>query len=214
MQTDLQELEVSIYPNYQEVVTLNNKAQTLHREIDTIIQHIQSDIDDMDSKFVATMNKQQTVINHTINEKFHVILEVRRILETNNVHLVSKYQSRNHKFMIQPTQLHVTLPSFTLMRNNKEQISKQIGPLSKLAIAWLPISTAFLDEPQILANINTRGCDLFNRLNGVSCLSESEFWACQNDNSIRLYNLKGELEKSIKTKSRNPPKNIAACSEL
>lgn len=99
------------------------------------------------------------------------------------------------------------------MRNNKEQISKQIGSLSKLAITWLPISTAFLDEPQILANINTRGCDLFNRLNGVSCLSESEFWACQNDNSIRLYNLKGELEKSIKTKSRNPPKNIAVnCS--
>lgn len=132
MQTDLQELEVSIHPNYQEVVTLNNKAQTLHREIDTIIQHIQSDIDDMDSKFVATMNKQQTVINHTIKEISHVILEVRRILETNNV---SKYQSRNHKFMIQPTQLHVTLQSFTPMRNNKEQISKQIGSLSKLAIA-------------------------------------------------------------------------------
>lgn len=57
MQTDLQELEESIYPNYQEVVKLNNKAQTLHREKDTIIQHIQSDVDDMDSKFVATMNK-------------------------------------------------------------------------------------------------------------------------------------------------------------
>lgn len=66
MQTDLQELEVSIYPNYQEVVTLNNKAKTLHREIDTIIQQKQSDIDDMDSKFVAAMNKQQTVINQTI----------------------------------------------------------------------------------------------------------------------------------------------------
>ena len=91
--TDLQELEESIYPNYQEVVTLNNKAQTLHSEIDTIIQHIQSDIDDMDSKFVATMNKQQTVINHTIKEISHVILEVRRLLETNDVHLVSKYQS-------------------------------------------------------------------------------------------------------------------------
>ena len=66
------------------------------------------------------------------------------------------------------------------------------------------------DEPQILAKINIRGRNLFHPLNGVSCLSDNEFWVCQNDNNLRLYNLQGELEIAIQTKSGNPLKNIAA----
>ena len=71
-------------------VKLNNKAHTLHREIDTIIQQMQSDINDMDSEFVAAINKQETAIIRTLKEISHVIFEVKRLLETNDVLPIKK----------------------------------------------------------------------------------------------------------------------------
>ena len=44
----------------------------------------------------------------------------------------------------------------------------------------------------------------------MCCLSDTEFWTCQyDDNMLRLYNLQGELIKSIKTKSWRTPRSIA-----
>ena len=220
MQRDLQEFEELIYPNYQEAasnisvqrddlskhsqklkVSLNNRAQTLHREIDTIIQKMQDDIDAMDSEHLAAINKQESAIYRTMKEISQIILEMRRLLNNNDVHFVSKYQSRNHEFKVLPTQIQVTLPSFTPTRNERDQISEQIGSLSKLRITWRPISTAFLDKARILANINIEG-DESNTLTSVCCLSDTEFWTCQDDDDmIRLYNLQGKL---IKISELNP----------
>ena len=230
VQGDLQELKTLIYPSFQEVASniqnqrvnvskhskklkksLNNKAEILHREIDSIIHKMQADIDVMTSEHLAAKDKEETAINETMKEISHVILEVQSLLDTNDVHLFSKYQSRNHKFKTLPTQLQVTLPSFSPMENDREQISKQIGSLSKLAITWQPISTAFLEKPRILANINIRRAfSRFNTLNGVCCISDSKFWTCQySEKLMSVYNLQGEVVKTIKSKSWRAPHKIA-----
>ena len=213
---DLQELEYIIYPSYQEVasniplqrddlskhtqklkVSLDTKAQTLHREIDTIIQKMQADIDEMNLNHLAAINKQETDINQTLKEMSQVILKLKNSLATSDVYFVSKYKSTNHQFKTLPTQLQVTLPSFSPTKNVRERISGQIGSLSKLAIYWRPISTAFLDEPLILANINTRN---ESTSDSISCLSDSEFWITFQFHNMELYNLHGEIIKSIKPK--------------
>ncbi|XP_078331327.1 uncharacterized protein LOC144625119 [Crassostrea virginica] len=219
MQKDLQDLEKSIYPRYQEAATnipvqredvnkhsqklttaLDKQGEALHTEIDTIIQGMKSDIDDMDAQHIAAIDQQEDAINNTIPEITQAILDLKRLLDTSDVCLVSEYTSRTAKFRSMPAQFQVTLPTFTPQEIHREQIHQQIGSLSELAITFL------LDEPRILTDIQTQ-C---RYLRSVSCLSDSELWTCgDNDNILRLYNLQGELLRSVQAKSRLPPDDIA-----
>ncbi|XP_078331353.1 uncharacterized protein LOC111126577 [Crassostrea virginica] len=219
MQGDLQDLEKSIYPRYQEAATnipvqradvnkrsqklttaLDKQGEALHTEIDTIIQGMKSDIDDMDAQHIAAIDQQEVAINHTIPGITQAILDLKRILDTSDVCLVSEYTSRTEEFRSFPAWFHVTLPTFTPKEINREQIHQQIGSLSELAITFL------LDEPRILTDIHTE-CEY---LRSVSCLSDSELWTCGlDDNILRLYNLQGELLRSVQTKSGGTPWDIA-----
>nr|XP_022321169.1 E3 ubiquitin-protein ligase TRIM71-like [Crassostrea virginica] len=226
MQKDLQDLEKSIYPRYQETATnipvqradvnkrsqklttaLEKQGEALHTEIDTIIQEMKSQIDDMDARHIAAIDQQEDAINHTITEITQAILDLKRLLErlqdkldTSDVCLVSEYTSRTEEFRNLPAQFQVTLPTFTPQEINREQIHQQIGSLSELAITFL------LDEPRILTDIQTE----YSRVYSVSCLSDSELWTCgYTDNILKLYNLQGELLRSVQTKSGYWPRNIA-----
>ncbi|XP_078331230.1 uncharacterized protein LOC144625055 [Crassostrea virginica] len=222
MHKDLQNLEKYIYPKYQEAATnipvqradvnkrsqklttaLDKQGEALHTEIDTIIQGMKSDIDDMDAHHIAAIDQQEVAINHTIPEITQAILDLKRLLDTSDVCLVSEYTSRTEEFRSLPAQFQVTLPTFTPQEINREQIHQQIGPLSKLAITFL------LDEPRILTDIQTEYTEWSSRLRSVSCLSDSELWTCGDDNILRLYNLQGELLRSVPTKSGIPPQDIA-----
>nr|XP_011426303.2 uncharacterized protein LOC105327497 [Crassostrea gigas] len=46
-------------------------------------------------------------------------------------------------------------------------------------------------------------------LYGVACLNDSEVWTCGWNNQMKLYNLQGELLKSIQTQSGARPRHIA-----
>ncbi|XP_022327045.2 uncharacterized protein LOC111126590 [Crassostrea virginica] len=217
MQEDLQNLEKSIYPRYQEAATnipvqradvnkrsqklttaLDKQGEALHTEIDTIIQGMKSQIDDMDAQHIEAIDQQEVAINRTIPEITQIILDLKRLLDTSDVCLVSEYTSRTEEFRDFPAWFHVTLPTFTPQEINREQIHQQIGSWSEPAITFL------LDEPRILTDIQTEYRDLYS----VSCLSDSELWTC-GDNILRLYNLQGELLRSIRTKSGNWPEDIA-----
>ncbi|XP_078331346.1 uncharacterized protein LOC144625131 [Crassostrea virginica] len=220
MQEELQDLEKSIYPRYQEAATnipvqradvnkrsqklttaLDKQGEALHTEINTIIQGMKSDIDDMDAQHKAAIDQQEVAINHTIPEITQAILDLKRLLDTSDVCLVSEYTSRTEEFMNLPAQFQVTLPTFTPQQINREQIHQQIGSLSEQAI------TFFLDEPLILTDIQT---EYKYGLESVTCLSDSELWTCGiDDNILRLYNLQGELLRSVQTKSRHYSYNIA-----
>ncbi|XP_078330987.1 uncharacterized protein LOC144624840 [Crassostrea virginica] len=225
MQKDLQDLDNSIYPKYQEAATnipvqradvnqrfqklttaLDKQGEALHTEIDSIIQGMKSDIDDMDAQHIAAIDQQEVAINHTITEITQAILDLKRLLERiqdklniSDVCLVSEYTSRTEEFRNLPAQFQVTLPTFTPQEINIDQIHQQIGSLSKLAITFL------LDEPRILTDIKTE----YRGLLSVSCLSDSELWTCGVDSILRLYNLQGEILSSVQTKSGHVPWDIS-----
>ncbi|XP_078341477.1 uncharacterized protein LOC144627700 [Crassostrea virginica] len=223
IQKDLQDLEKSIYPKYQEASTnipvqradvkqhfqilktaLDKQGEALHAEINTIIQDMKSEIDDMDVQFVSAIDELKDAINHAIPEITQVILDLKRLLDTSDVSLVCKYKSRTEEFRDSPERFQVTsLPTFTPKEINREEIHQQIGSLSKLNITYM---YPFLDKPRILTYIQTE----YMYLRGVSCLSDSALWTCgYKDDILRLYNLQGELLRSVQTKSGNDPWGIA-----
>nr|XP_022305047.1 uncharacterized protein LOC111112040 [Crassostrea virginica]XP_022305048.1 uncharacterized protein LOC111112040 [Crassostrea virginica] len=239
LRKDLQELEKYIFPKYQESAAiiktqktdqskhsqkltseLNKQGEALHREIHTIIQRKQSEIDEMNAQHLAAIEKQEDETNKALHEIKQVIQDLKSLLDTSDVGLVSKYRSRIAEFRKLPTKLKISLPNLLPQKINREELLKQIGFLSHLSIETeeqgytvpspgaesSPPARPLLDVPRPITDIPTTGYDsLYN----VSCLSDEEIWTSGDNEIMKLYNMKGELLKSIQTKSGNNPQDIA-----
>nr|XP_034310782.1 uncharacterized protein LOC109621220 [Crassostrea gigas] len=238
---DLQELEKTVYPKYQEIASIlpvmkadlneNSKklikaidkhGEDLHREIDTIIKKLKSDLDEMDSNYLTVLNKQENEITRNISEIKQSIADLKKLLHSNDVSLASAYKSRNDEFRRLPPKLTATLPKFTPEKINKEQLYQLFGSLSALSIKTeehrytmdspdaesSPPDRPLINVPRVITEINTEfGHN--NPLRHVSCQCNGNIWTCGGDKMMRLYNLRGELVKSVQTKSGNRPEDIA-----
>nr|XP_022304501.1 uncharacterized protein LOC111111679 isoform X3 [Crassostrea virginica] len=248
IEKDLQELQKLIRPKFQQAASeipaqkagvkqhslkltaaLNKQGEALHKEINSLIQRKQSEIEAMDEQHLAAITTQEDVINKALHEIKQVILDLQKLLDSDDVCLVSEYTSRNEEFRSLPAQFQVTLPTFSPQDINREQLYQQLGSLSQLLITYPLIDEAartteehgglkktpgavsspparpFSDKPRILTDIQTEYHGGFNQLYNVSCLSDEEIWTSGLNEIMKLYNLKGELLKSVQTKSGNKP---------
>ncbi|XP_062587412.1 uncharacterized protein LOC134249069 [Saccostrea cucullata] len=234
---DLQELEKTIFPIYEEIaLDLNSKKENLekhygklttavtkqgedwHREINIIVNKQKSEIDEMKTKHLAALDKQEREIKQITSDVKKNIHDLRKILDSNNVSLTSGYKSRNAEFRRFPPKVNVLLPSFSPHQINTEQLHQMFGSLSALSITTeeraytmktseavsCPPVKPLLDELELITTIDT-GYSLYS----VTCLSDEEIWTCGDVQIMKLYNLQGKLLKSIKTKSGNIPRDIA-----
>ena len=64
---------------------------------------------------------------------------------------------------------------------------------------------SLLDVPRLITCVRTGYIGLYN----VSCLGDEKFWTSGDEKIMKLFNLKGELLKSVQTKSGHEPNDIA-----
>ena len=141
IKADLQELEISLYPRCEKAASgilaqkhdLQNQSQkkfnalklqgeALHKEIDSVIQSMQSDIVDEDSKFLEALVKEEYSINDTINEIEQSIADLKKTLDSFDVNFVSANKSRNKEFRFLPAPLKGTLLTLTHHEIDRKQI--------------------------------------------------------------------------------------------
>ncbi|XP_062600819.1 uncharacterized protein LOC134262442 [Saccostrea cucullata] len=147
-------------------------------------------------------------------------MELKKILDSNDIPMISTYESRNDEFRSLPPKVNVSLPSLSLHQINTEQLYQMFGSLSELSITKgehcytmdatqedevCPSVKELLDKQELIITIDTGYKELFN----VICLNDEEIWTSGKDKIMKLYNLQGNLLKSIQTKSGNDPCNIA-----
>ncbi|XP_048771408.2 uncharacterized protein LOC125677404 [Ostrea edulis] len=221
LQKDLEELETKICPRYEamssdvqtekaEIETnygkLTNVAdrqgEIWHCEITTIVNKRKSDIEESKNKHLVALEKHADEIAHRMTEIKQVILEMKKILDTNDISLASTYKSRNDEFKKMTPKFKVTLPSLSTPTINTEQLNEMFGSLSPLSdITAKPL----LDVPRLTATIDT-GNDL---LLSIRCLGEEQIWTCGKNKIMKLLNLQGKLLTSIQTESGRRAQNIA-----
>lgn len=223
---DLTELESSLYPKFQKIASniqvqkanLNKNAkqllkaiskhgEDLHRKIDTIIKKLKADLDEMNSKHLAVLNKQEDEITRRISEISESIANLKKI--KSEEFNVTSFKSRNAEFREMPFDQNVSLPMFIPNRISKKQLYSLFGSLSdhttKDAGAQASGQVRLQkDEPRIIAEVRTKYKG-DNELRSISCQDDGDFWTCGNDNIMRLYNLQGEMMKSIQTTSGKMP---------
>ncbi|XP_065923959.1 E3 ubiquitin-protein ligase TRIM71 [Magallana gigas] len=235
---DLQELEKFLYPKYKEIASnipvqkadlcknsrklttvIDKQGEVWHREIDTIITNLKSNVEEMESKHLPILNKQEDEITGTISEITQTIAELKKLLNSKDVSLVSEYKSRNAAFRRLPPKLKVSLPNFRPQKIHTDQLIKQFGSLSALSFTTeeqdysmppqgaesSPPDQSLMDVPRVITAIDTG----YQYLYGVTCLNDTEVWTHGNGNMMKLFNLQGELMESIQTKSENWPDDIA-----
>nr|XP_034316512.1 E3 ubiquitin-protein ligase TRIM71-like [Crassostrea gigas]XP_034316513.1 E3 ubiquitin-protein ligase TRIM71-like [Crassostrea gigas] len=237
LEKDLQELEKFLYPKYKEIASnipvqkadlsknsqklttaIDKQGEVWHREIDTIITNLKSNVEEMDAKHLVVLNKQENEITHTISKITQTIAEVKKVLNSKDVCLVSEYKSRNAEFRRLPPKLKVSLPNFRPQKIHTDQLIKQFGSLSALSFTtekqhysmppqgaeFSPPDQSLMDVPQVITAIDTG-----YRLLGVMCLNDTKVWTRGDVNMMKLFKLQGELVESIQTKSGNYPVDTA-----
>nr|XP_034309664.1 uncharacterized protein LOC105331245 isoform X5 [Crassostrea gigas] len=234
LQKDLQELQKLLFPKYQEVASsipvqrtaLNTSSQKIasdiskhgeemHKKIDVIIKKLKSDLDEMGSKYLTVLNKHEDDIKHMLSDITQTITDLRKLINSDDVNLVSAYKSRNAKFRKLP-KLTVTLPSVSPKKIDSHQIYEQFGSLSELSIEkkehnftlgteHSPAEGFFIDVPQIVTEINTD----YKYAATVCCLSDEDIWIRGDGDILRLYTLQRGLLKSVKTKSGKRAEDVA-----
>ncbi|XP_062599900.1 tripartite motif-containing protein 2-like [Saccostrea cucullata] len=238
MKNDIQELEKCLCPRYEEITSemiaeksvldgkygklttaVTKHGEDWHREINIIVNKQKSEIDEMKTKHLAALNEQEKEIKKITSEVKQCIVDLKKILDSNDISLTSAYKSRNTEFRSLPPKVNVSLPSFSPNQINTKQLHQMFGSLSALSITTekhgyamkTPVAVScppvkpLLDQPKLITIIDTG----YDRLFSVTCLSDEEILTKGDATIMKLYNLQGKLLKSIKTKSGNSPEDVA-----
>nr|XP_022338495.1 uncharacterized protein LOC111134022 [Crassostrea virginica] len=151
-----------------------------------------------------------------MQESLHALNEME---ESNEVIPTIHYTSKNQEFSKLPPKVKVSMPNFIHKPIEKADLCSLFGKLIPLSTtleervftAAKPNTSVreLLNESEVLDTINTG----YENLCSVVCLNEEEIWTSGQTPDIKCFNTLGILQKTVKTKSRESPNDIAVYSD-
>ncbi|XP_078341984.1 uncharacterized protein LOC111106829 [Crassostrea virginica] len=234
IQKDREELENQISPTYEEIANelemqiasvdgeykkllteMSKQREEIHREVDNAIDQIEKQIGEIKVKHHSLLQKHLDEIKQLqslMQQTLHVLNEME---ESNEVSTTIHYSSKNEEFSKLPPKVNVSMPKFIPKQIEREALRNLIGKITplfttleeRIFTAKKPNTSVkeLLDEPEVLNTIKTG----YDNLLCVKCLNDEQIWTSGETADIKCFNIKGVLQKTIKTKSGNCPTDIA-----
>lgn len=81
---------------------LNKHGEDWHREIEKIINKMQSEYDNIDSKHMAFLNNREDEIIRSISEITKIMHDLKKLLDSDDVENLAIHKSRNAEFRTLP----------------------------------------------------------------------------------------------------------------
>ncbi|XP_048729648.2 E3 ubiquitin-protein ligase TRIM71-like [Ostrea edulis] len=234
------ELNETISPAYQDIVSdVQNRMRKLekkygnistaitkhgeewHKEIDKLVQKLKSEVEEMKTTQLHTLQKHLDEVNKNISDINDEINSIDVALGSNDMSKVFNLMPNVEEYKKLPQKILPSSPKFTPGKL-QEELCQLFGTLSPISVrseehgysiktteksqeaASSSVIKQLLDEPQIVTTIYT-GYNLRN----VACLSDEEIWTHGNSSTMKLFSIyQGSRLKSIATKSGNTPGDL------
>lgn len=120
--------------HFQKIATaLIEHGEAVQNEINNTIKLLKSDLDEMGFKHLAILNEKEDNISQTMSEITQNIADIKKLLESNDICLVTTYKSRIAEFRKLPPHIKVKFPIFSPQKIDRDQISQCFGTLSSLS---------------------------------------------------------------------------------
>lgn len=241
IQNDLQEFETIVSIKYKDIVNdisgqkdklyqysenltreLVKLEERWHRKIQKLFENLKSDIDQIQNKHNFVLTKEQIETTSKVSEITEAIGNLKVLLNSNDVGLVSGYKSNISEFRKLPPKFKICFQQFSFPSIDFKDIYESFDLLSacyitaeehdcsveKPEVGSSPLEQ-FLTDPIVIHSITTEYRGFLKELRNVVCCKYSEIWTSGKDNIIRLYNREGKLMNSIKINFGTTPRDIA-----
>lgn len=159
-------------------------------------------------------------ISSKVLEINEAIGELKVLLVSNDVGLVSGYKSKISESRKLPPKFKICFPPISLPNIDFKEIYKKIDLSSAYCLSTEERDCSvenpevgsthleqFLTEPILIHSITTEYRGFFKELHNVVRCDDDEIFRSGNDNKIRVYDLEGNLLHSLKT--RNNTRDLA-----
>nr|XP_022301039.1 uncharacterized protein LOC111109248 [Crassostrea virginica] len=194
---------------------MSKKGEGLHREIDNAINEMEEDIGEIKVKHHSILKEHLNEIKQVQSLMQKTLVSLYEIEESNEVCPTINYSSKVEDFRRLPPKVNVSMPKFIPKQVVREELNSLIGKLTPLSTTLEErVFTAkkpntlvreLLGKPEVLNTIKT-GHEF---LCSGTCLNEEQIWTCGHTKDIKCFNIQGVLQKTIETKSREAPSDIA-----
>uniref|UniRef100_K1QZF7 Tripartite motif-containing protein 2 n=1 Tax=Magallana gigas TaxID=29159 RepID=K1QZF7_MAGGI len=233
MKKNTEKIEKLISPSYEEIArdledqlanldggyeklttTMSKQGEQWHREIDNIINKMQTEISEIKVKHRNILQKHLNEIKQIQSLIKHTLLALRNIEISMEVSQTIEYSSKIREFSELPPKVMITLPTFIPKPIDPEKLYSLFGHTTPLSIATeenvssvnQPNASVreLLDEPKLVATIQTGHKFLRN----VTCLNDDTVWTRGWRSDIKCFNNKGSLLQTIYMESKKFPDDI------
>ncbi|XP_062616468.1 uncharacterized protein LOC134278166 [Saccostrea cucullata] len=223
--SDVQNRMSQLEKEYGDLSTAITKhGEDWHREIDKLVKKLKAEVDEIKSTQLQTLQKHLDEINKTMSDIKDEIDSNNIATDTNDLSKLFSVTPMANTCIYRnlPQKLEPVFPK--LIPGKIQELGKLFGALSSSSLTSdkhgysmktpqksteagsSPQVKQLLDEPEIVTTIDTGYGFLYN----VACLSDEEIWTSGPNSTMKLYGInQGSLLKSIRTKSRNRPHDIA-----